>query len=500
MPLDFPSNPTNGQVYNNFYYNSARGAWNALLPAATPNFFTNATLNDSTLNSPNLIDATVTASVNTLTPLTINGLSGQAGDLQQWKDSGGTVLSRVRNTGQIGVGPLITGNSMHVNALSASIVGLVVRGFASQTADLQQWQTSAGTVFTRVNSSGYLGTERLGVSSNATTIPSTAMAYIESGSSGNPSLILRAAASQTADLQQWQSSTGAVLSDINSAGELQVPRIGIGSVMPTTTHLFVNAAAAANIPIIAQGAASQTGDLQRWQDSSGTVLADVDSLGNMQAPKLGLGGSAPPTSPSSTNLQVTGRAKILSNGSESAGIWITGSSDVDTAFIGQTSPTTTDPVGIYHSGAWRFTVDSSGRVNTPTQPMISGQMGTLATFSGPALVPFDDFWISSRGISYNSSTRRFTVPAAGIYRITMNPFTNPSGAQVRIYIGVNTDAPAGSTHRGHAYKQPIDHNTLSLNSLVQLNANDYVVFYLASGVLYNASNDRFNQFSIEMVA
>jgi hypothetical protein len=273
-------------------------------------------------------------------------------------------------------------------------------------------------------------------------------------------------------------------------------------VSPTITNAVITATAttASTVPITVNGSASQTANLQDWKNSAGIVLADVDSLGNLQAPKLGLGGAVPPTSPSSTNLQINGRAKILSNGAESAGIWLTGSSNVDTAFIGQLSPTTTDPVGIYHNGAWRFTVDSLGRVNTPAQPMISGQMGTLANVTGPALVPFDDFWISSRGISYNSSTRRFTVSAAGVYRITMNPFTNPTGTAVRIYIGVNTDTPGGSTHRGHAYKQAIDHNTLSLNSLVQLNANDYVVFQLASGVLYNATNDRFNQFSIEMVA
>jgi len=473
MPLDFPSSPTNGQVYNNFYYNSARGAWNALLPAATPNFFTNATLNTSTL-----VDATATSSLVSTTPLTVKGLSGQTANLQEWEDSSSNVLSKVDYAGALWVNNNIIAGSLStalgrltIFTASASSIGAIIRGSASQTADLQQWQTSAGTVFTRVNSSGYLGTERLGVSSNATTIPSTAMAYIESGSSGNPSLILRAAASQTADIQQWQSSTGAVLSDINSAGELQVPRIGIGSVMPTTTHLFVNSAAAANIPIIAQGAASQTSDLQRWQNSSGTVLADVDSLGNIQAPKLGLGGSAPPTSPSSTNLQVTGRAKILSNGSESAGVWLTGSSNVDTAFIGQFNTDTTSPVGIYHNGGWRLLVDSSGRVTKPSQPSFQAVKTTHTTAS--AYLIFNSVYHNT-GNAYNSSNGRFTAPVPGRYLFTFTTLLYNMGSSSNVYLLINgvqqafmgTYGQFSGSYAGQGATQ-----------VVNLNANDYVEWY-----------------------
>jgi hypothetical protein len=38
--------------------------------------------------------------------------------------------------------------------------------------------------------------------------------------------------------------------------------------------------------VIVKGAASQTANLQEWQNSSGTVLADVDAAGNLQDAKM----------------------------------------------------------------------------------------------------------------------------------------------------------------------------------------------------------------------
>jgi hypothetical protein len=151
-------------------------------------------------------------------------------------------------------------------------------------------------------------------------------------------------------------------------------------------------------------------------------------------------------------------------------------------------------------GVVSASVNSSGYIRYPVKPIISGQIGTATTtFSGPAKVPFDEFWVNQGGIVYNSSTRRFTVPAAGIYRIVMNPFTNPT-AGTRVLIGINNDAPGLAAHYGHSYSGDANHQMHSLNSVVSLNANDYIVFYLQAGSLYNASSDRFNQFSIEMIA
>lgn len=130
---------------------------------------------------------------------------------------------------------------------------------------------------------------------------------------------------------------------------------------------------------------------------------------------------------------------------------------------------------------------------------MSGQVGSLGSQNAPTKIAFDDFWVNQGGITYDSANRRFYVPNTGIYRVTMNPFVNTTTV-ARLMIGKNTDTPGQSNHFGHAYRDNTSADTLSFNSILPMNANDYIVFYLASGALYNATNDRFNQFTIEQVA
>lgn len=151
-------------------------------------------------------------------------------------------------------------------------------------------------------------------------------------------------------------------------------------------------------------------------------------------------------------------------------------------------------------GADVATMTNAGYMNLPNKPIISGQIGTTGTFSAAQNIPFDDFWVQ-RGITYSSSTRRFTVPATGIYRITLNPFKLESAGGTRVMIGINTDTPTASTHRGMCYgSNGAVYQTMNINSVVSLNAGDWIAFRLHEGSLYNATNDRFNQFTIEMIA
>jgi hypothetical protein len=131
--------------------------------------------------------------------------------------------------------------------------------------------------------------------------------------------------------------------------------------------------------------------------------------------------------------------------------------------------------------------------------IISGQVGSQTSVS-VGKIPFGEIWVNIGGISYNSATRRFTVPQAGTYRITMNPFKASSVATARVLIGINTDTPTPSAHRGHTYASGGVYSTMSINSVVNLSANDYIVFYLLEGELFNATIDMFNQFTIERIA
>lgn len=108
------------------------------------------------------------------------------------------------------------------------------------------------------------------------TVYALAQTSVTSRSAATPGLIVKAASSQTADLQQWQNSNGTVLSTITSVGNVVVRgSTALGA-------LTVYSPSTASNGIIVRGIASQTGDLQQWQDNSGTVLQAVASDGTFR--------------------------------------------------------------------------------------------------------------------------------------------------------------------------------------------------------------------------
>ena len=126
-------------------------------------------------------------------------------------------------------------------------IPLMVKGFASQTGDLQQWQNSAGTVLAAISATGSFYIQSISCpggatfGNNVTTTAGTISApniaagpYIGGAMNVSPSYaggigaIIRGAASQTADLQQWQNSAGTVLKSISASGK---------SVNPNGVHI-----------------------------------------------------------------------------------------------------------------------------------------------------------------------------------------------------------------------------------------------------------------------
>lgn len=134
------------------------------------------------------------------------------------------------------------------------------------------------------------------------------------------------------------------------------------------------------------------------------------------------------------------------------------------------------------------------------KPIISGQIGTaITTFSGPAKIPFDEFWVNQGNISYDSAARRFYLPKDGKYRVTLNPFKNTGTVAFKIKLGKNEDAPSNTSHFGHTYSNSSGYDVGNINSVIECKAGDYLVFYLESGSLYNLTTDKYNQFSIEYI-
>ena len=122
-------------------------------------------------------------------------------------------------------------------ASSASTIGLIVRGYASQTANLQEWQNSAGGVVATMNiygtfvAGGNLQTNNL--FSVGSAARGTEKVFVLNDIASNVGLIVKGAASQTADLQQWQNSAGTVLASINASGDLTVQNFTVNGTTTT---------------------------------------------------------------------------------------------------------------------------------------------------------------------------------------------------------------------------------------------------------------------------
>ena len=139
---------------------------------------------------------------------------------------------------------------------AADIPGIIVKAYTSQTANLQEWQNSSGTTLTSIDANGGL-----------TIVPNT---------TSNINLILKRSGNQSANLQEWQNNDGTIQSAISTYGG-----IGLGGNPSTSTYLAVYTRAASIVGAIIKGAASQTANLQEWQNSSGTVLANIDPSGSL---------------------------------------------------------------------------------------------------------------------------------------------------------------------------------------------------------------------------
>jgi hypothetical protein len=303
---------------------------------------------------------------------------------------------RITGSGTLSVGTTGLAGQLGVVSADAARQGLIVRGAASQSADLQQWQNSGGTVLSRIASTGRLEVQPSsgdtanfrnagggltlwgGNSSWFMNAPlfmtggswTGGRLSVDTNATGTVGITVRGVASQTADLQQWQNSAGALVANMTASGTLALygngitsgdHRIGTASYLSAT--LNVQARVATEIGTVIRGAASQTANLQEWQNSAGTILSNITSSGvirstlSMQA--LGMqsvsDGSQSMAFSSNRNVQIGATTGVYGGGAGVIGI------------TNATTVPTSNPTGggvLYvEAGALKFR-GSSGTITT----------------------------------------------------------------------------------------------------------------------------------------
>jgi hypothetical protein len=242
----------------------------------------------------------------------------------------GVMRLRINSSGLVGINTVAT-SQLHVNNSTSANVGLIVKGAASQTANLQEWQDSTGAVLVSVQANGYIQGTYINVTSGGGILSSSSnQLYANSGSwlivvpgPTKNGLIIQAAASQTSDLQQWRNSANTVIASVNSGGYINssggIKASSHGYIYTSSTQgsvsFQIGDGNASYVPLVIKGVASQTANLQEWQNSGGTVLASISSTGKLTSAvdasingmTIGLGGGN-----LSSNIALGGSA-LLSN-------------------------------------------------------------------------------------------------------------------------------------------------------------------------------------------
>ncbi len=210
-----------------------------------------------------------------------------------------TTRLRVSSTGNVGINNTNPGNLLAVNtpttadSTAAVLVatggtsnkGLVIQGTAGQTADLQQWQSSTGQNLLTVSSTG----------ESRYYSDATNYGYIGSASSGGIAII-----TATGGSISIQPDAALSLGTTNT-GQIAIGRTGTDIPIGLRGRTTVSNVTTTNTALTVQGASGQTANLQEWQSSGGTKFLEVTSSGTVQ------GGSV-------SGTDVAGRALTLAGG------------------------------------------------------------------------------------------------------------------------------------------------------------------------------------------
>jgi hypothetical protein len=253
--------------------------------------------------------------------LVVRGVASQTADLQQWQNSSGFGVLNVLANGNIVLGNSNVADNNYIDFIKAGgggtggLAGIrfgspttqqtltidtgdahlllahqnaassfIVKGFTSQSANLQEWQDVAGGIRTAISPFGVISHGNpAAIFQNSGGIDSrVSISTVIATATG---IIIRAVSSQTADLQQWQGAAGTVITSLSPGGTFSTSGrlVSNGS---SGARLDISTAGAATVGAVIRGVASQTANLQEWQNSAGTIVARIGSTGEISTNNL----------------------------------------------------------------------------------------------------------------------------------------------------------------------------------------------------------------------
>ena len=254
----------------------------------------------ATLYVPQTGSTTVTGTT-TLTPsaaanraLIVKGAASQSADLQQWQNSAGTILSRVKADGT----PTFSyGTFFGTQALSAdgdAVRPLTLKGFSSaQSGNLVEYLTSGSTILGGTNAVGqtYTGSTTpiltaVGGATTATTGTGTTATVTTTSA---PNLAVGDLITVAGITPTGYNTTGAVVTAVSNTSPFSVSYANattgaqtVAGTVSTPAQASITARSAGTIGLVIKGATSQVTDLLRLQDSTSATLFAISSAGQLK--------------------------------------------------------------------------------------------------------------------------------------------------------------------------------------------------------------------------
>ena len=136
------------------------------------------------------------------------------------------------------------------------------------------------------------------------------------------------------------------------------------------------------------------------------------------------------------------------------------------------------------SGTTALTVDSSGAILKPVIPYVQASKGGSAQ-TATAKLTLDANVISGGGLTVDTTNDRMIVPIAGLYAIGFTQLTDNTSTNTEVHMRKNGTQISGTSSQTHASN---DYATLSMKFLIELAANDYIEWWVASGAVHNNLN------------
>ena len=274
--------------------------------------------------------------------------SGTAGRLTQWAVGGATVEDSTLVKSGAGVLTLTAAGAYQLDANASG--GVLVRAAGTPLTAGQVAFASDGSTLT--GDSG-LFWDNINKKFGVGTTSATAQLQVHSGSASTITQILRGAASQTANLTEWQNSGGTILANIGATGELGV---GMSSSTASAINAFKSDAGTANI--------NAMGFTVR--KSSGATSGNINGVsGNTQVIAGASAATAGIVSGLSTSVTLTGSGANAASASIVSGLRVG-------------SPALTAPISITSSRLYGINILDQGNalLATSTGLRIEDQTGS----------------------------------------------------------------------------------------------------------------------------